>query len=64
MELENFLNLKPLYYDKIDYERFPKIYKKIESNFKLPKIIHIVGTNAKGSTGRALAHLLHKSEKR
>lgn len=64
MRLESFLNLKPLYYDEIDYTRFPKIYKKIESNFKLPKIVHIVGTNAKGSTGRALAHLLHVNDQK
>jgi len=61
MLLAEFLNHKPLYYDEIDYDRFPKIYKKIQSHFQLPKIIHIVGTNAKGSTGRALAHLLHVS---
>jgi len=60
MILKEFLNHKPLYYDKIDYDRFPKIYKKIQTHFQLPKIIQIVGTNAKGSTGRALAHLLHK----
>ncbi|WP_024953675.1 folylpolyglutamate synthase [Sulfurospirillum arcachonense] len=59
MRLENFLAAKPLFYEKIDYERFPNIYKKIEKYFILPKIVHIVGTNAKGSTGRALAHLLH-----
>lgn len=59
MTLENFLALKPLYYDQIDYARFPNIYKKIESHFHLPKIVHIVGTNAKGSTGRTLAHFLH-----
>jgi len=59
MTLKNFLDLKPLYYNEIDYDRFPNIYKKIEHNFKLPKIVHIVGTNGKGSTGRTLAHLLH-----
>jgi dihydrofolate synthase/folylpolyglutamate synthase len=61
--LELFLAQKPLYYDKIDYDRFPRIYDKIKKHFRLPKIIHIVGTNAKGSTGRALAHILHKSGK-
>ena len=59
MTLDKFLSLKPLYYDKIDYDRFPNIYQKIKHNFKLPKIVHVVGTNAKGSTGRTLAHLLH-----
>ena len=59
MTLDKFLALKPLYYDKIDYDRFPTIYKKIKKHFKLPKIVHIVGTNGKGSTGRTLAHFLH-----
>jgi dihydrofolate synthase/folylpolyglutamate synthase len=58
MTLDKFLDAKPLYYDKIDYDRFPNIYTKIKKHFKLPKIVHIVGTNGKGSTGRALAHLL------
>ena len=58
MILEDFLNSKPLFYDVIDYDRFPNIYKKIKHYFKLPKIVHIVGTNGKGSTGRALSHFL------
>lgn len=58
MNLETFLREKPLYYDTIDYERFPNIYKNIAKYFKLPRIIHVVGTNAKGSTGRALAYML------
>lgn len=59
MKLNEYLTAKPLYYDKIDYSRFPRVYDEIKTHFKLPKIIHVVGTNAKGSTGRALAHLLH-----
>ncbi|WP_458699695.1 bifunctional folylpolyglutamate synthase/dihydrofolate synthase [Sulfurospirillum sp. 1307] len=59
MNLDTFLSAKPLYYANIDYARFPSIFKKYTYLFKLPKIVHIVGTNAKGSTGRALAHLLH-----
>ncbi len=59
-ELENFLANKPLYYKEIDYERFPSIWDKYKEAFLLPKIIHIVGTNAKGSTGRFLAHYLYK----
>lgn len=51
----DFLNSKPLYYDKIDYERFPSIYKKVKHHLKTPKIIHIIGTNGKGTTGRFLA---------
>ena len=51
----DFLNSKSLYYEKIDYERFPSIYNKVKHHFKLPKIIHIIGTNGKGTTGRFLA---------
>ncbi len=57
--LEDFLGTKPLYYDEIDYDRFPQIYNRIKSYFKLPKIIHLVGTNGKGTTGRFLAVALH-----
>jgi dihydrofolate synthase / folylpolyglutamate synthase len=44
----------------IDYDRMPRIYARIKSLFSLPKIIHIVGTNAKGSSGRYLALALHR----
>lgn len=59
MKLETFLNAKPLFYDEIDYDRFPRIYKKIKHHFKTPKIIHLIGTNGKGTTGRFLATALH-----
>ncbi len=58
MSLEKFLAKKPLFYKEIDYDRMPNAYKSIKGHFKLPKIIHIVGTNAKGTTGRYLASLL------
>ncbi|MCK9473146.1 bifunctional folylpolyglutamate synthase/dihydrofolate synthase [Sulfurimonas sp.] len=58
MILEEYLNLKPLYYEKIDYERMPRIYKKIKSSLSVLKIIHIIGTNGKGTTGRFLANAL------
>ncbi len=57
--LEKFLDAKPLYYDKIDYTRMPRVYKKIKSEFKIPKIIHLIGTNGKGTTGRFLASALY-----
>ncbi len=57
--IKDFLEKKPLYYDEIDYGRMPRIYNTVKSHFKLPKIIHIVGTNAKGSTGRYLSNALH-----
>lgn len=59
--LEAFLASKPLFYAEIDYERMPRAWKSIQSHFKLPKIIHLVGTNGKGSTGRFLAHYLYRS---
>ena len=58
--LELFLNAKPLYYDVIDYDRMPRIYAAIKQHFSLPEIIHIVGTNAKGSSGRYLAIALQR----
>ena len=57
--LQKFLDEKPLYYEKIDYARMPRIYESIESHFKTPKIIHLIGTNGKGTTGRFLATALH-----
>ena len=59
MTLENFLNAKPLFYDEIDYDRFPRIYNKIKHHFKTPKVIHLIGTNGKGTTGRFLATALY-----
>ncbi len=61
MSLEKFLEQKPLYYKEIDYSRMPRAWDSIKHRFFLPKIIHIVGTNGKGSTGRFLAHYLYKS---
>lgn len=60
-KLELFLNSKPLYYKHIDYNRIKVAFDIVKKNLKLPKIIHIVGTNGKGSTGRMVAHLLLKS---
>lgn len=57
--LKEFLNNKPLYYDEIDYTRMPRIYEKIKSFLPLAKIIHIIGTNGKGTTGRFLASALN-----
>jgi len=57
--LQDFLNAKPLYYDEIDYSRMPRIYDSIKSHLPKPKLIHLVGTNGKGTTGRFLATALH-----
>jgi dihydrofolate synthase/folylpolyglutamate synthase len=62
--LKSFLNNKPLYYDKIDYTRMPRVYESVRRKIKLPKIIHIIGTNGKGTTGRFLATALHSLGKR
>lgn len=60
----DFLAAKPLYYEHIDYTRFPRAYESIKQYFRAPKIIHIIGTNAKGSTGRFLALLLKANGKK
>ena len=59
MILETFLNNKPLFYDEIDYTRMPKVYEKIKNKLPSTKIIHLIGTNGKGTTGRFLASALH-----
>ena len=56
--LQNFLEQKPLYYDEIDYTRMPRIYERIKHALSSPKIIHLIGTNGKGTTGRFLASAL------
>ena len=58
--LQNFLDAKPLFYDVIDYDRMPRVYERVKHHFTLPKIVHIVGTNGKGTTGRFLATALHR----
>ncbi|WP_457747901.1 bifunctional folylpolyglutamate synthase/dihydrofolate synthase [Sulfurimonas sp.] len=57
--LQKFLEKKPLYYDVIDYSRMPRIYASVKEYIAVPKIIHLVGTNGKGTTGRFLASALH-----
>lgn len=57
--LQKFLDAKPLYYDEIDYTRMPRIYARIKEQLKIPKIIHLIGTNGKGTTGRFLASALY-----
>ena len=58
--LEQILNHKTMYYDKIDFSIIKKSYDIISKYISLPYVIHIVGTNGKGSTGRFLAHYLWK----
>ena len=58
MKLEDFLENKPLFYKEINRARMPNTFKFVQGAFKIPKIIHIIGTNGKGSTGRFLAQML------
>ncbi len=60
--LQTFLDAKPLFYDEIDLERMPKVYAKIKDKLTIPKVIHVVGTNGKGTTGRFLANALLQNE--
>ncbi|MCK5293609.1 MAG: bifunctional folylpolyglutamate synthase/dihydrofolate synthase [Arcobacteraceae bacterium] len=62
--LENFLEHKTLYYDKIDYDVIYKSWKILKENIKIPYVIHIIGTNGKGSTGRFLASFLNQLNKK
>lgn len=61
--IKEFLEYKTLYYDKIDYTIISKSWEILSSHVKLPFIIHIVGTNGKGTTGRFLAHYLYENKK-
>ncbi|MFA4768635.1 Mur ligase family protein, partial [Helicobacter pylori] len=58
--LSVFLETKPKEYHKFDPSRFIQIYKDFKNAFFeiQAKVIHIVGTNGKGSTGRFLTLLL------
>lgn len=58
LKLSQYLENKPIFYKKIDFERFPRAYESVKSSLEIPPIIHIVGTNGKGSTGRFLAQIL------
>ncbi|MFP6109243.1 Mur ligase family protein [Helicobacter pylori] len=58
--LRAFLETKPKEYHKFDPSRFIQIYKDFKNAFFeiQAKVIHVVGTNGKGSTGRFLTLLL------
>lgn len=57
-----FLEYKTLYYDKIDFTIVESSWKILSKKINLPFVIHIVGTNGKGSSGRFLAHYLNKKK--
>ena len=56
--IKEFLQNRPIYYKKIDYERFPRAYTTIKDKIPLKNVIQIIGTNGKGSTGRFLANAI------
>lgn len=56
--IKEFLQNRPIYYKKIDYERFPRAYATIKDKIPLKNVIQIIGTNGKGSTGRFLANAI------
>ncbi|RBQ32462.1 bifunctional folylpolyglutamate synthase/dihydrofolate synthase [Arcobacter sp. FW59] len=62
INLDEFLKYKTMYYDKIDFSFVVKAWTILQTKIKLPFVIHIVGTNGKGSTGRFLSHYLHKKK--
>ncbi len=61
MKLTSFLDSKPLYYKEIDHQRVHTAYALLKPHIRHPRVVHIVGTNAKGSTGRMVAHLAYNS---
>ncbi|MBE0499152.1 MAG: bifunctional folylpolyglutamate synthase/dihydrofolate synthase [Campylobacterales bacterium] len=59
--MADFLEQKPLYYSEIDYTRMPRAYAFIKDKLTIPPLIHLVGTNGKGTTGRFIAQALFAS---
>jgi len=58
MTFEKFLNTKPLFYKEINYDTIYLSWEILSKYIKLPFVIHIIGTNGKGSTGRYLSYIL------
>jgi dihydrofolate synthase/folylpolyglutamate synthase len=63
LPLDQFLDNKSLFYDKIDYGAVSKSWDILQKHITLPYVIHIVGTNGKGTTGRFLASFLYQNNK-
>jgi dihydrofolate synthase/folylpolyglutamate synthase len=61
MNLNIFLESKTLYYDKIDYSVIKESWDIVKNYVERPFVIHIIGTNGKGTTGRFLAEYLYRS---
>jgi len=60
----DFLNQKTLFYTKIEYDTIKKSWEILSKHIKLPYVIHIVGTNGKGTTGRFIATFLLQQNKK
>ncbi len=60
ISLKEYLDNKTLFYDKIDYTIIKRSWDILSPYITLPYIIHIVGTNGKGTTGRFIASFLHQ----
>jgi len=58
-----FLDNKTMFYDKIDYTIIKKSWDILSKHIKIPYVIHIVGTNGKGTTGRFIASFLYQNKK-
>ncbi len=58
MNLIDFLDKKGVEYAPFDPDRFREFYQNYIAQKKSPKIVQIVGTNGKGTTGRFLAQML------
>lgn len=63
LSYRKFLDSKTLYYDEIDFTIINLAWEHVRLHVTLPYVIHLVGTNGKGSTGRFLAHYFHKIKK-
>ena len=55
MKLKHYLNSKPIFYKDIKLKNVTKAWGILKTHINLPYIIHLVGTNGKGSTGRFIA---------
>ena len=55
VSLHDFLDQKTMFYSKIEYDTIKKSWQLLEPLITLPYVIHIVGTNGKGTTGRFIA---------
>jgi dihydrofolate synthase / folylpolyglutamate synthase len=58
LTFNEFMEQKTLFYSKIEYSIIKKSWDILSTHIKLPYVIHIVGTNGKGTTGRFIASCL------